>query len=319
MASTIVVGVSGSGKSHFARAGTAGTDLVYTVNAKVEDYPSARPISLKRVLKARRNSGVVLEDISRPTEKDLSIIRKLLVYTKRYKNISVFMLTHSVTRSNVYSILPFFDRTIFTRHASNSKAFREYARYLDLEPVEARAVWNGFISESPSHSYLVYKDGSFEITYADGTSVVTLRERAREKMSKILRAVEPSNRAEFLLSLFDFVSGNLSLAFVDMSDLSVVLESSKRGRLTANLVDFVIQISDPKSPPPTKPVIVLYLFLKTLFSIPAVYVQNSHFSAKALKAFNETEQRELLARQAKKIGRKRRRADGKKEVIRMVG
>jgi hypothetical protein len=165
----------------------------------------------------------------------------------------------------------------------------------------------------------VYKDGSFEITCANGTSVVTLRERAREKMSKILKAVESADRAEFLLSLFDFVSGNLSLAFVDMSDLSVVLESSKRGRLTANLVDFVIQISDPKSPQPTKPVIVLYLFLKTLFSIPAVYVQNSHFSAKALKAFNETEQRELLARQAKKIGRKRRRADGKKEVIRMVG
>ena len=90
MCSYLVCGASGSGKTYLAsRLSCLSGKKIYTVDCKGDDFECGGsgvevvPISLEKVLKVPAGSCVVVDDISRPSPSQVSVLRRLLVYTKR--------------------------------------------------------------------------------------------------------------------------------------------------------------------------------------------------------------------------------------------
>jgi hypothetical protein len=207
----------------------------------------------------------------------------------RNKNLLVYLLAHSITSANIYSLLPHIDRFVFTRAEGTRAAFHHFLRFLGRSPsdsAEMRSGWTEFENEAPRFSYLTYHDGRLDRTFANGQPTDGVGDRLRGKMLKILNSYVGSERSAFLISFYDFIFANLSLEYLDPNDFSLKIRSARRVRpIQANVVDFVVSVTDRESGTPPKASVFLFLVLSKAFSIPSIYVCNRHFMPAALAKF----------------------------------
>lgn len=279
---TVVLGNSGSGKTTYVNKFLSSKPLakkIYLINGS--EFPNASRIKYEDVPNLKGPCILIIEDLIRPNTFEMEILKKLLLYDKRHKNIDVFILLHSVTTNNTYSLLQHADYFICTKSALNTKNFHELGvKILKLDHGEAKQIWKHFLARDEKYLYLKIdvNNRNFEVVELGVCESKIEAETKRKRVQTILSS--RGSPPELSMALFDHIFRNFNVNLLDASDLSIPMKYSKSGKIKkVNICDLLYYMTTPGIEP-TSDSIFLYKELKKRFSIPDLFICNSVFLKK---------------------------------------
>ena len=134
---------SATGKSTLLKQLVSGTEKktnLYLVNVKGEEtvfYEKKHPKTLSTTFAGIKNikkySLIIVEDlISMKKEEEINL-RNAVNYTVHHRQSKLFCVSHTITRTGIYSMVGLFNYIIFTGSASNIPVIRVCLRYFKIE------------------------------------------------------------------------------------------------------------------------------------------------------------------------------------------
>jgi len=151
---------SGTGKTHLAKifvddlVSSRFNSEVAIVNAPISDYLTPRdqhrvvlnvPLdSLESLASLNRDTTIILEDLISLTAKQARFLRTCLNFYSHHKKQKYFCVAHSIFKTSLYSMLPFFHFIIFPSHLANIVTIRNVLQYFKFSP----AIVHSILAES---------------------------------------------------------------------------------------------------------------------------------------------------------------------------
>lgn len=169
--SIILVGESGTGKTHTCRAlASEGEGQVLVVNANAE-YRGSRfsHIGLEELSKSsfERFSSVVIEDLGFPNASVSRTLNRLLTYDRRHHDLSVLMVSHALRGNSLAPLIPHFCFIVITYGAVNKGIFESLTKsYAKEYHLCSEAIWSDFVRGSVG-SFIVFNTQSRELQVAE--------------------------------------------------------------------------------------------------------------------------------------------------------
>lgn len=286
-----LAGCSGSGKSKLSvvlSRHVKNKKRRFVVSKK--SYPSATPIELDDDIfdrfSTQFNSTLVLDDLNKPTDKEIKIIRRLLVETSRHKNLRVIIIVHSILKNRISEFLPHFTQFLIGSHPNNRLIFEQLISALKLEDkTAARTAWSNFRATQGKDKFL-YLDESQQFSLFEemekkknsqtkaekaDSSAEERRERITRLTTEIVSVLDedPKSKIALMNHLFQTLPFDLVC-----DDLSMHIKSSRGRRMSASLPDILYFITTGKD---VRVPDNVYMVIKCIFenvSVPRLFVQN---------------------------------------------
>ena len=324
---------SGTGKSSLLKkilvqSKTTNSHLIYCVNVgpvELAEYKEALgakrviPLLFTQLSTTRPNSTIIFEDIIYLPPANEKILRQCLNFDAHHKAQKVFCVTHSVQKTAVWSLLPFFHYLIFSSSPSNKPVIRTCLK--TVFKIDAAIVENWLVqfltltkTNQESKNCYFYFDTSLMKFYftsdllnsisnsrqLSDTSTIPDRSTGRadavaaqekeknELQKKILESKFDKFTETHLLraqaaAVFSILINCLNLSLVRDHDLTISFQSNlvhKTKRIS--LVDYILCLLDAAGKPPSQDLLVLHNYLKTFCNIPSIFVSNPHFKVAPL-------------------------------------
>lgn len=134
---------SATGKSTLLKqlvAHLAKKTTLYLVNVRGEEvayyekkHGKTEKISIAQINKVKQNSLVIVEDIINTSKEEESNLRSAINYTVHHKKVKLFCVTHTITKTGIYSMLSLFNYVIFTGSPSNVPVMRSCLRFFKID------------------------------------------------------------------------------------------------------------------------------------------------------------------------------------------
>jgi hypothetical protein len=302
--------------------------LVYCVNVGPvelaeykDDLGSKRVISLSfsQLSTTRPNSTIIFEDIIYLTPANEKTLRQCLNFDAHHKAQKVFCVTHSVQKTAVWSLLPFFHYLIFSNSPSNKPVIRTCLK--TVFKMDASIVENWLVqflaltkTNKESKNCYFYFDTSLMKFYftsdllnsitnsrqlSDTSTIPDLslgrvdalaaQEKEKKELQKTFLESKFDKFTETHLlraqaaAVFSILINCLNLSLVRDHDLTISFQSNLvRKTKRISLVDYILCLLDSAGNPPSQDLLVLHNYLKTFCNIPSIFVSNPHFKAAPL-------------------------------------
>ncbi len=302
--------------------------LVYCVNVGPvelaeykDDLGSKRVISLSfsQLSTTRPNSTIIFEDIIYLTPANEKTLRQCLNFDAHHKAQKVFCVTHSVQKTAVWSLLPFFHYLIFSNSPSNKPVIRTCLK--TVFKMDASIVENWLVqflaltkTNKESKNCYFYFDTSLMKFYftsdllnsitnsrqlSDTSTIPDLssgrvdalaaQEKEKNELQKTFLESKFDKFTETHLlraqaaAVFSILINCLNLSLVRDHDLTISFQSNLvRKTKRISLVDYILCLLDSAGNPPSQDLLVLHNYLKTFCNIPSIFVSNPHFKAAPL-------------------------------------
>lgn len=140
--STLVVGLSGSGKTRYAVERSkilAGSDgVIAVINGDIADYVPVsrfRHTDLDRLTSLKKEIVVILDDLNCPNGREFRKIKRFLTYARRHEFCNIIAVVHGVQQNNLSSLTFMFEKVLFTTGPANAYNFIRYAQ------LTAKDIW----------------------------------------------------------------------------------------------------------------------------------------------------------------------------------
>jgi len=302
--------------------------LVYCVNVGPvelaeykDDLGSKRviPLSFSQLSTTRPNSTIIFEDIIYLTPANEKTLRQCLNFDAHHKAQKVFCVTHSVQKTAVWSLLPFFHYLIFSNSPSNKPVIRTCLK--TVFKMDASIVENWLVqflaltkTNRESKNCYFYFDTSLMKFYftldllnsitnsrqlSDTSTIPDLssgrvdalaaQEKEKNELQKTFLESKFDKFTETHLlraqaaAVFSILINCLNLSLVRDHDLTISFQSNLvRKTKRISLVDYILCLLDSAGNPPSQDLLVLHNYLKTFCNIPSIFVSNPHFKAAPL-------------------------------------
>lgn len=302
--------------------------LVYCVNVGPvelaeykDDLGSKRviPLSFSQLSTTRPNSTIIFEDIIYLTPANEKTLRQCLNFDAHHKAQKVFCVTHSVQKTAVWSLLPFFHYLIFSNSPSNKPVIRTCLK--TVFKMDASIVENWLVqflaltkTNKESKNCYFYFDTSLMKFYftsdllnsitnsrqlSDTSTIPDLssgrvdalaaQEKEKNELQKTFLESKFDKFTETHLlraqaaAVFSILINCLNLSLVRDHDLTISFQSNLvRKTKRISLVDYILCLLDSAGNPPSQDLLVLHNYLKTFCNIPSIFVSNPHFKAAPL-------------------------------------
>lgn len=248
------------------------------------------------------DAGLCFEDLIAPRPKQVEAVKRAILYTKRHKRVSVYILMHSTLTNSMHSLLKHADRFVFTKSAANLRNFVDCMAYFCLGRSEAKTQFADFMSQTEKWLYLNFCVADKKITYTktgdslpecgsassgaagDEQSKKQLevkRKRFIEMISSLAKSSGEECRIELATHIFDQIVTADNHGRLDSNDLSFGLQRKKKkkrgGKRNAikrvSIIDLVHCMMHPKIVP-NSITIVLFRLLSREVCIPKSFVNN---------------------------------------------
>jgi hypothetical protein len=277
------------------------------------------PISFGQLSSTKANSTIIFEDIIYLTPADEKLLRKCLNYDAHHKAQKIFCVTHSVHKTAVWSLLPFFHYLIFSNSPSNKPLIRTCLKTVfKMHDTSVENWLTQFLNlgkgDENKNCYFYFDTKLMTFYYTPDLlnagfnsrqlsekstvpnvmlgSVNSALEQEREKLEIKKNLLE--NKFEkftdsFILknqanAVFSILINCLNLTLVREHDLTISFQSAltkKTKRIS--LVDYVLTLLDPENKKPNQDLLVLHKYLESFCNIPSLFINNSYFKAFPLK------------------------------------
>ena len=283
--SYLILGSTGTGKTHYARSIAGKSSLpTYVINGKEEDFHTEKFEHITYEDFAENpdeysNSLLIVDDVVRPSDYETKIINEILVMHKRHSNITVFCLAHALEKNNLHSLVQLFDFILFTNNNFNTPVFKVYAaRYCPKNKEESFHTWQQFL-EKDKTNYLRYNNNlsKFEIVDVKGNVLENSEARLRKQ---IYSYIEPNNEyIQESMKFFDYLMRVMPTNTITEDDYIIKFKSKlSKDILEVNIIDIVYFVPRKKiERVPPKNVIAAFRILKRQYSIPNCMIGNKYF------------------------------------------
>ena len=126
---------------------------LYLVNVKGDEtafyekhHKKTWKISFHGIKNAKKNSVIIVEDVINMKKDEEIDLRKAINYTVHHNKCKLFCVSHTITKTGIYSMMSLFNYIIFTGSPSNLPVMRTCLRYFKIEN-ETVAKWLNFVKK----------------------------------------------------------------------------------------------------------------------------------------------------------------------------
>lgn len=286
-----IIGTSNSGKSTLAFKLAKQSDKpVYVMNDRTRGSDIAQNVSFKDYNKLK-NCCLIVEDMICLTEHQRTIVQNILTYNSHHFNIEpIFLLTHSISKNNVYPLLPFVKGIMFmTCSNSTINTVKTILRYFSFDKKSlstAISRWQHF-----SHPYHIFLF-NVETNVFDFQNLEHFFSKRNSKKSK--KSTEVSKyfilqegerifkllgyKSKLALDLLNFITEKLTMKSFDEPTFSITMKKhNSKQIINVNLIQFVmflIKTSNSKTAKTPKDYFIFYKILLLKHNMPLFYVCN---------------------------------------------
>ena len=282
---------------------SAGEAKVYSKSFKGGKETVLKLDSFDQLPETKARSLVLVEDIINMSKDDEKRLRRVLNYDAHHKRQKIFCVSHSIHKTSIWSLLPFFHFIIFTSAASNIPVIRFTLNYFKIDKAQLNSWLERFTAlggggKLGTYFYFDCLKMSFNKaantaftqrtligvagTLSDesptaGTNATTLQEtaelrkRLKDKFDSLVEAFSARAQAS---AVFSLLLNSLNPTLVRERDLTFAFRSVKRGsEVRLSLVDYVTTLLTREASAP-KPLVAFHNYAKKLCHIPKIFCLN---------------------------------------------
>ncbi len=289
--SVCILGCSGSGKTSLVKSllKVDGRHVV-VFNSNGEDYGELdaedrewNPDSLEDL----QDCCVVFEDLIAPAPKKMATIKKVAHYFQRRRNVSLYVLSHEIHHTGLYSLIGQMDKIYVTSGPKNAKLYKDLAKFqFHIEPSTVEALKN----KRFHYLEINTRTGSYRVLNSKLEDVMdSLRNdllAKRMEVEKCLKAF-PS-QCTILMQIFDIIFKNFSSALLTPNDLCVPIKvgSAKSRTRKVPIIDFLLSLRLPTKP--DRDVLLLKRFMDSKLTLPRTLISNEYLRSTTDPAFSSS-------------------------------
>ncbi len=280
--SVCILGCSGSGKTSLVKSllKIDGRHVI-VFNSNGEDYGDLdaedrewNPDSLEDL----QNCCVVFEDLIAPAPKKMATIKKVAHYFQRRRNVSLYILSHEIHHTGLYSLIGQMDKIYITSGPKNTKLYKDLAKFqFHIEPSTVEALKNKRFHYLEVNT----KTGSYRVLNSKLEDVMdSLRNdllAKRLEVEKCLKAFP--TQCTILMQIFDIIFKNFSSSLLTPNDLCVPIKvgSAKSRTRKVPIIDFLLSLR--LTTKPDRDVILLKRFMDSKLTLPRTLITNEYLRA----------------------------------------
>ena len=278
---------------------------LYLINVDGKDtadykkkFPDLISTNFENLEKVAKKSCIVVEDIIHITKKDEQKLRTAINYQAHHKTQKIICASHAIYKTQIFSLLGFFNFIIFTSSIANVPTLRNVFNYFKVEKSEIEN-WINLYKETGSGKLGIYFYFDCE-KMAFGYSKKTLF-----KFKKILGIVgggaesksisAPHTSAASLelqtifnkfvdnlpqkneaISVFSIISNCIDPKYIRSQDLTITFMSKTGEKKHISLVDYIVTLLSPEIIV-RPPLIAIHRFVGKFCNIPVFFMKNKHF------------------------------------------
>jgi len=261
-----------------------------------KDFPKVKNISFNQLEKTEKKSCIVVEDIIHISKRDEQQLRTAINYQAHHKTQKIICASHAIYKTQVYSLLGFFNFIIFTSSIANVPTLRNVFNYFKIGKSEIekwielfKSVGEGkldvyFYFDCEKMTFCYSKKSLFQYKKILATVGGSLEsgdfENSNEEIadfqktfSQFVENLPVKNEA---ISVFSIISNCVNPRYIRRQDLSVTFMSKTGEKKQISLIDYVISLLTPDAIV-RPPLIAIHRFVKKFCNVPDFFVKNKAF------------------------------------------
>ena len=240
-----------------------------------------------------KKSCIIVEDIIHISKKDEQKLRIAINYQAHHKTQKIICASHSIYKTQIFSLLGYFNFIIFTSAIANIPTLRNILNYFKVEKSEfdnwvnfytifgegKKGVY--FFFDCEKMTFSVSKKMLFRecksLGEIEGNNTVNSPTHGKAKLLQNIfqKFVENFPEKNEAIAIFSVISNCVPNNLIREQDLTVPFKDKKKKKLIS-IVDYVISLLMPNiivSPP----LIAMHRFIHKFCKIPQVFIRNKAF------------------------------------------
>jgi hypothetical protein len=276
---------------------------LYLINVDAKDsaaykktFPDLSNINFDKLETAAKKSVIVVEDIIHISKKDEQKLRIAINYQAHHKTQKIICASHAIYKTQIFSLLGFFNFIIFTSSVANVPTLRNIFNYFKIEKSQIaewidiyKSVGDGkhgiyFYFDCEKMTFGYSKKSLFKnkkIIGAVGERGENANESNHENEAKKLQLifnnfVENLPQKNEAISVFSIITNCVNLNYIRKQDLSITFMTEKGEKKHISLVDYIVSLLTPEiivKPP----LIAIHRFVRKFCNIPVFFIRNKQF------------------------------------------
>lgn len=278
----LVLGSSGSGKTTLVRLllRQSKYKTTYLVNCKDRSgYKNLghkiRELDWDACLEQRlKKCNIVFEDLITLQQKKQSVIKNIVHFLLRRKYINMFLVSHEIRNSGLFSLLEHADTVYTTSGFRNAKVLRDFIRIRPIKGLDVET----FLGKKFHYLKTSMDDRSFQVLDSNlEDSTDSLGMSLASKRKAVETALKCFPEPGPMLVTFDLIFKNVDPDALTANDLCL-LTKDKGHPVKISIVDFLSSLRSREKP--SRELRRLKQSLDKLFVIPDVFVANPYMKTK---------------------------------------
>jgi hypothetical protein len=272
---------------------------LYLINVDAKDtanykksFKQLKNINFEQLEFASKKSCIVVEDIIHITKKDEQQLRTAINYQAHHKTQKIICASHAIYKTQIFSLLGFFNFIIFTSSVANVPTLRNIFNYFKLEKSQIlnwinlyKSIGNGkhgtyFFFDCEKMSFGYSKESLFKRKKIIGTVDDGREGNSPERSSNLEKIfnkfVENLPEKNEATSVFSIISNCVNPTYIRKQDLSITFMTTSGEKKAISLVDYIVSLLTPNAIV-RPPLIVVHRFVRKFCNIPVCFVKNKNF------------------------------------------
>jgi len=258
-----------------------------------KSFDNVESIEFDALENTKRKSCIVVEDIIHMTKKNEATLRQAINFQMHHKLQKIICVTHSIYKTNLFSILMFFHYIIITSAAANVPALRNLFKYFKVELNQENDWIEKFKKLGNGQEGVYFYFHCSEMTFNVSRKMLFKKIECLGTLGDVITSSQSTNESRVLnlqkhfgqivtnnplkneaTSLFSIIINCLDENIVRDQDLTVIFIDKKTGsKKLISIVDYIFSLLSEKAVK-SLPILTLHKFVKKNCHIPTTLIRN---------------------------------------------
>jgi hypothetical protein len=279
---------------------------LYLINVDGKDtadykkkFPQLISTNFENIDKVAKKSCIVVEDIIHITKKDEQQLRTAINYQAHHKTQKIICASHAIYKTQIFSLLGFFNYIIFTSSIANVPTLRNVFNYFKVEKSQIE-LWINLYKQTGNGKLGIYfyfdcekmafgysKKTLFKFKKILGVvgggggteSKSSTENQASAELQTIFnKFVDNLPQKNEAISVFSIISNCLDTKYIRSQDLTITFMSKTGEKKHISLVDYIVTLLSPEIIV-RPPLIAIHRFVGKFCNIPVIFIKNKNFES----------------------------------------
>ena len=300
--SCLVIGKSGSGKTTLVKKilkkqlSLKKSQKIYTVNAKGSEYSKLSNditnVTFDQLPSIPSKSIIIIEDIITLTDGQSKLLREAINFNAHHKKQKIFVITHHVYKTKLFSLLTHFSFIIFTSSSTNLPILKVVLNYSGFTKNETTTWCEVFKTTTNPYAYFIlagynntfYRCDSLKeflalkfksLSSGDIDTSTTSKDDLIQRFDSFIdKSYKYKQTAKNIFSIV--INALPNLQHINLGDLTFICQNPTGSKIYISLVDYILSLLH-KSSKPTKQLLFVHKYFKNICTVPIAFIKNKRY------------------------------------------